>query len=54
MAAVSIKRSIINKVSNSRERPLLSIMHPFKPSSYENMKGVHVKSVEYKFPYEYM
>lgn len=54
MAVVSVKRSIINKVSNSRERPLLSIMHRVKPSSYENMKGVHVKSIEYIFPYEYM
>ena len=39
MAVVSVKTSIINKVSNSRERPLLSIMHRVKPSSYENMKG---------------
>lgn len=54
MAVVSVKTSIMNKVLNSRERPLLSIMHRVKSSSYENMKGVHVKSIEYIFPYEYM
>ena len=47
-------RKIISKVLNSRGRPLLSIMHRVKPPSYENMKGVHVKSAEYKFLYEYM